>query len=447
MTEPAFISTDRLIWDLDQLISLPGGPGQREELALVATRVAAMMQSRGLTANVVPTAGAPVVIGRRPGRHPFTLLLYHHYDVAPPGPWRAWHHEPYQMAERDGTLYGRGVAAGKGPLAAHLNAIAALLEAEGDLPCGVVIVAEGEHLAGSPGFGTVVANQRELFRADACLATGGDHDHAGRPFAYTGVKGLLQVRLHASGAKQPLPAGLAASVPNPLWRLLWTLGQIKSDQEEILIGGFYDTIEGPSRKESQSLRSAQVNETARTAEWGIAQFLFGMTQSALTQAEVTLPTCNVTALAVEPAFELACIPTAASAQLDFQLVPRQHPQAVAALLEEHLAAKGLLDIAVERVPGGYSAAGTSTDHPFSQRLSEAGRHVYGEPLHTLPRGPFARPLFFLNEAFDMPIGAVACARLGSGAEGPNEHILLPDLVRYGQMLIELIYANAQAHTV
>jgi acetylornithine deacetylase/succinyl-diaminopimelate desuccinylase-like protein len=99
------------------------------------------------------------------------------------------------MAEREGTLYGRGVADGKGPLAAHLSAIASIIQAEGELPCGVVVVAEGEGLIGSPNLGAVVAEAHGLLKADACLATGGERDADDRPFCYTGAKGMLQLRL------------------------------------------------------------------------------------------------------------------------------------------------------------------------------------------------------------------------------------------------------------
>src|SRR5262245_64633541 len=107
------------------------------------------------------------------------------------------------------------------------------------------MVAEGESLICSLHLGAVVADQHALLKADACLASGGEHDRDGRPLCYSGVKGLLQVRLNAVGANQALPPGMAASIPNPLWRLLWALGQIKSDQEEILINNFYDDVEGP----------------------------------------------------------------------------------------------------------------------------------------------------------------------------------------------------------
>ncbi|MEN9937254.1 MAG: hypothetical protein RLZZ387_3833 [Chloroflexota bacterium] len=443
MTEPAFISTARLVYDLEELVGLPGSPGQADQLTSVGGRVAAMMRARGLKVDTIATPGAPIVIGRRAGRHPFTLLLYHHYDVAPPGPWRAWHHEPHRMAEREGTLYGRGVAEGKGPLAAHLSAIGALIEAEGDLPCGVVVVAEGERLSGSPHLPGVVAAQRALLTANACLATAGDRDARGLPFCYSGVKGLLQIKLRAAGANHALSSGLAAIVPNALWRLVWALSQIKSDQEEILIGGFYDTIEGPARAENQALRAVVTDEAARTEAWGIDQFLFGMSKAALVQAEATLPTCNVSAVAAEPSGNPSAIPHTASARLDFQLVPHQDPAEVAALLDAHLQAKGLADVLAERLPGAYPAASTSFDHPFVQLVSDVGRHVFGAPLTLLPRGPFSLPLGCFTDLLGMPVASVGCTRPGSHVNGPNEHIRLPDLVRHGQLLIELIYAGAQ----
>jgi acetylornithine deacetylase/succinyl-diaminopimelate desuccinylase-like protein len=438
----AVISTEQLLSTLEQIISAPGSPGQSDELAAVADHVAALMRGHGLAVEEIATPGAPVVIGRRAGRQPFTLLLYHHYDVPPAGPWRAWHHDPFQLSERESKLYGRGVADGKGPLVAQLSAISALIAAEGELPCGVVMVAEGERLAGSPHLGAVVAEHHKLLRADACLAIGGECDKAGRPIGYSGVKGLLQVRLSANGANQALPPGLSASVPSPLWRLLWALGHLKSDLEEVLITGFYDDVEGPSRTENQALRNVALDEDGRKGAWGLAQFMFSMEGVTLVRTEATMPTCNVAALTIEPAGDFNGIPVTASARVDFELVPHQRPQVILDLLLAHLDSKQMGDIAVERLPGGYPAAHSLFEHPFVQQLSKVGQHVYNAPLSLLPHGPFAQPLFFFAEAFDIPVAAVSCARYDSAINAPNEHILLPDLVRHGQLLIELLNACA-----
>ncbi len=445
MTEPAVISTDQLISDLDQLISLAGSPGQADDLRIVATRIATMMRRRGLTVEVRPTSGAPIVVGWRGGRQPYTVLLYHHYDTPSPGPWRAWRHDPFQLAERDGIVYGRGVADGKGPLAAHLNAIAALIESEGELPCGVVVVAEGDSLIGSPSLGSLIADRRALFKADACLASGGDRDASGQPFCYSGAKGLVQVTLRLQQSQEALPAGMAASVPNPLWRMIWALNQIKTDQEEVLIGGFYDAIDGPTTTENRILRTVFADEAERRSAWNIDQFLLGLTGAPLVRSEVTLPTCNINLLQIEPVSDLPTIPRSVVARLDFQLVPRQRPQMVVEALQAHLASKGLTDILVERLPGGYPPAQSPIDDPFVRLVSDVGRYIHGAPLTVLPRGPFSMPLFYFSEAFGIPVASIGVARPSSAIFGANECIPLPDLVRHGQHLIEILYACASAN--
>jgi acetylornithine deacetylase/succinyl-diaminopimelate desuccinylase-like protein len=307
----------------------------------------------------------------------------------------------------------------------------------------VVVVAEGEALIGSPNLGAVVAEAHAQLKADACLATGGERDSDDRPFCYTGAKGMLQLRLRCAGANQALPPGLATSVPNPLWRLLWALGQVKSDAEEVLIEGFYDDVEGPSSSENRSLRELRMDEQSRKHAWDIPEFLFALDGAALVRTDSTLPTCNVTDLVVEPASDLPIIPVAATARVDFQLVPRQHPQAIAELLRAHLADKGLADIAIERMPGGYPGVHTPFEHPFIQRINHIGEQLYRAPLPLLPQGPFAQPLFFFTEALGIPAAAIGCARPDSAISAPNEHILLPDLIRHGQLLIELLYTSGE----
>jgi acetylornithine deacetylase/succinyl-diaminopimelate desuccinylase-like protein len=434
----SYISAELLVGDLRQLCQLPASHEHPDGLNAAAEHVAALMRRRGLKSEIIATSGAPVVIGRRNGRSPHTILLYHHYDTAPPGPWRAWNHEPYQLAERDDALYGRGVASGKGPLVAHLAALWALITAEGELPCNVVVVAEGEALIGSPHFGAVISEHRERLKADVCLASGGERDANGQPICYNGAKGLLQSRLTVVGANHTLAAGLAASVPNPIWRLVWALDAIKSSQEEIMIDGFYDDVESPSRAENQALRMMQVDEAGRLAAWGLSSFLFDMSGPTLVSAESTLPTCNISSLIVDPHNDLATVPMVAMAMLDFQLVPRQRPQAILELLRAYLKNKQMEDVNVERLPGGYPAASTPGDHPFIRTVCEAGQQVYGAGLGRLPLGPFALPLFFFSEAFGMPFAIIGCARHDSATYGPNEHIPVLDLVRHGQILIDVL---------
>ncbi len=422
---------------LRTLCAQPSPLEQPVELAATADLIAQLLRRLDMVVRVI-NQQHPLVIGRRNGRSPATLLLYHRFDTPPPGPWSAWSHEPYQLAERDGALYGRGVAEGKGPLAAQIAALAALLADEQELPCGVVIVADGGGLAGSPGLAAALASQPVLIAADACLASVGACDAAGRPLCYSGSKGQLRIRLNAHGPSAPLAPGFAPTLSNPLWRLCWALTGLKSEDEDILITGFYDPVDGPSRAELSALRATRLDEQARLEAWGMRDFLFGMRGMALARAEAALPTCNLSHLQSWPEGDLACLPLRAEATLDFQLVPRQDPATVVALLREHLVERGFGDLLVERLPGGYSPARTAPDHPFVGQVVTAGSEVFGAPLSVVPAGPFSLPLQIFVDSLACPVVSLFGAPPTSAVYGPDEHLALDHLVRHGHLLQALL---------
>jgi acetylornithine deacetylase/succinyl-diaminopimelate desuccinylase-like protein len=443
VSAPPPLLTEKLVQCLQALCAQPSGVGQPDDLAAGADLIAGMLHGLGMQVRVAGNSGPPVVLGRRPGRSERALLLYHRFDTPPTGPWIAWSHEPYQLAERDGALYARGVAEGKGPLAAHLQALHALIQSDGELPCGLILVADGGGLAGSPSLPAAIAAHAELIQADACLGSAGDRDYHGTPLCYSGSKGLLQVRLAVHGLAHPLPAGVAPAVRNPLWRLTWALASIKGDDEDIRIAGFYDTVDGPTREENTLLRQLKLDEAGRLAAWGAEEYLFGMSGVALIRAEVSLPTCNVSAIHSEPQHELAQLPASASAVVDFQLVPHQEPATVARLLRAHLDERGFADVSLEVLPGGYPPARTEVDAPFIHQIVAAGAAALGTILPVVPAGPFALPLQPFAAALGAPVASVGMARADSSPYGADEHIPLEDLARHGQLLIELMLAMAE----
>lgn len=444
MSAPPSLLTDKLIQTLRTLCAQPSNVGQMEDLAATADLIAGLLRGLGMRVRLYSSGGPPVVIARREGRSPRTLLLYHHFDTPPPGPWLSWSHEPYQLAERDGALYGRGVAESKGPLVAHLVALQSLLQASRELPCGVVIVADGGGLLGSPSLPAALAAHARLISADACLGSIGERDAHGAPLCYSGSKGLLQVRLSAHGPAHPLPAGAAPALRNPLWRLTWALANIKGEDEDIRIPGFYDLVDGPTREENAALRAISLDEAGRLAAWGAEQFLFGMSGVALVRAEVTLPTCNLSSIHCLPEHDLAQLPSTATAVLDFQLVPRQDPDSVERLLRDHLDDRGFVDVTIERLPGGYPPARTDSDHIFLRQTAAAGAAVYGTLLPLVPAGPFALPLQLFAERLGCPVASVGLAFPDSSPYGPDEHVPLDALVRHGQLLVELLLALADS---
>jgi acetylornithine deacetylase/succinyl-diaminopimelate desuccinylase-like protein len=428
------VPADKLLRLLRVLCAQSSSSGHHDALAAMASLLAQQLRQLDMAVQIVPTAAAPLVLASRYVVGAPTLVLYHHYDCPPAGPWRAWSHEPFELAERDGLLYGRGVAAGKGPLAAHLAALATLVEADSTWPCSVVMVIEGAALSCSPGLAEALA-AHSSGPAVCVLASAGELDTRGKPFVYRGSKGSLRVRLTVHGSEYPLAPGAAATMPNPLWRLTWALAEIKGDNEDIRIPEFYDAVEGPSRADNLLLREVRLAEEDRLRSWQSRAFLFDLSGAALTRAEVTLPTCNLSAIFCETG-DTGAVPAAASALLDFQLVPAQQPQHILAMLREHLIARGFADVGVDALPGGYSAIHSPADHPLVTRLAAlASQH---EPLTVLPAGPFALPLQPLAAHFDAPVAALGVGATAAAVYGPDEHIELAILLDHGATLLRLM---------
>ena len=139
--------------DLERLVRIPSvsaDPEAAQHVWASAAATAGLLREAGLPEVDVVTAGdsRPAVLGHRPGPPGApTVLLYAHHDVQPPGEAADWDSDPFEPAERDGRLYGRGTADDKAGVAVHLAA----LRAHGDqLPVGVTVLVEGEEEIGSP---------------------------------------------------------------------------------------------------------------------------------------------------------------------------------------------------------------------------------------------------------------------------------------------------------
>lgn len=113
--------------------------------------------------------GRPNVVARWRGDEPGPTLAYcSHIDVVPVGERALWEHEPFGAVVSGGRLHGRGASDAKGPVAAALEAVAAL-RAAGAPIAGVLeleLVADEETMGGC-GAGALV--DRGVLRPDIAI--------------------------------------------------------------------------------------------------------------------------------------------------------------------------------------------------------------------------------------------------------------------------------------
>jgi succinyl-diaminopimelate desuccinylase len=92
-------------------------PAHGGALDIVGARLAAV----GFTCEWIERGGVTNLWARR-GRLAPLVCLAGHVDVVPPGPVEQWTSDPFVATEREGYLYGRGVADMKGSVAAMVTA-------------------------------------------------------------------------------------------------------------------------------------------------------------------------------------------------------------------------------------------------------------------------------------------------------------------------------------
>ncbi|MBI3361455.1 MAG: M20/M25/M40 family metallo-hydrolase [Chloroflexi bacterium] len=122
---------DEAAVELSRLCAQPSVSAQGLGIRECAGLVAEMLKARGFAVEVIPTAGNPIVYAEAPGRSEKTLLFYNHYDVQPPEPLDLWDSPPFELRQRDGALYARGVSDDKGHIVCRLAALDAVKAAEG----------------------------------------------------------------------------------------------------------------------------------------------------------------------------------------------------------------------------------------------------------------------------------------------------------------------------
>lgn len=422
---------DRSLQELARLCSQPSIAAQDEGMDECAQLVAEMLAERGFQVEILPSGGYPVVYGERAGRTNRTLLLYNHYDVQPPEPLDLWDSPPFEPEIWHGVMYARGVSDDKGHIICRLAAIDALLESEGDLPCTVKFLIEGEEEIGSPNLPAFIDAEKERLAADACLWEFGGVDHEDRPVLYAGLRGIQYVELRVKTANLDAHSGLGGSIfPNAAWRLTWALASLKAEDERIRLPGFYDRVVPPSDRDLELLAALPDDSQDLLERYGLSDFIKGLDGGLELQREAIFsPTCTICGLSAGyrgPGAKTV-LPAEASAKVDFRLIPDQRPEEVLEQLRAHLDAHGFSDI--EIVPMSGEPPGRSDpDDPFLQMVAEAARDVYGQPQIIHPMSGGSGPIHPFIETLGLPVATAGVSYPGARVHAPNENIRVQDFV-------------------
>lgn len=427
--------------ELKRYVAQPSISAQNLGLKECAAMVKEMLEKRGFTAEIMATDGAPVVFAERKGKSDKTLLIYNHYDVQPPEPLELWESPPFEPEIRGGKMYGRGVSDDKSHLTARLNAIDAILADEGELPCNIKFIVEGEEETASVHLHDFITNNLDKLKADACIWEFGGVDHRDKPMQYLGLRGICYVELSVTALGTDVHSGLGGSIlPNAAWRLTWALASLKGPDERVRIPGFYDNIIPPTARDRELMDALPDVADEYKSRFGAKEFIKGLTGGTdLKMEEVFVPTCTICGLTsgyqgpgsktVQPAF--------ASAKVDFRLVLGQMPQDILKKLRAHLDAEGFSDVKIEFL-GGEPAAQTDPDDPFVKIVVDTAEEIYDAKMEIVPMIGGSGPSYPFVHDLGLPVVTMGLGHPDTRAHAPNENIRLDLYTQHAKHMVRVI---------
>jgi acetylornithine deacetylase/succinyl-diaminopimelate desuccinylase-like protein len=202
---------DTWLAELREFISIPSvsaDPAHQDDLRRAAEWVRDFVKRLGGEAELVPYGPRDLVIGDIPastnGAGAPTIMIYGHFDVQPPAPLDLWESPPFELEERDGWFYARGIADDKGQLYTLLKA-AELLRADGALPVNIRVACDGEEEIG--GHSIVEFLEQDERGADACIIFDGGMTRPEQPEFGLATRGLVGYHVTARTGERDLHSG------------------------------------------------------------------------------------------------------------------------------------------------------------------------------------------------------------------------------------------------
>jgi acetylornithine deacetylase/succinyl-diaminopimelate desuccinylase-like protein len=386
-------SVERL-FALLRIASVSTDPAFKPQCQAAAEHVAADLASMGFSAEVRPTEGHPVVVGKANGVSGPRVLFYGHYDVQPVDPLNLWKTPPFEprietLPDGRKIIVARGACDDKGQAMTFIEACRAYKAVTGKLPLPITMMIEGEEECGSKNLFGFVKDNADEFKLDLALVCDTAMWDQKTPAITTSLRGLVYEDVKITCADRDLHSGVfGGAAQNPLRLLTKILGAMWDDDGRVTIPGFYDGVKDLPADIKADLSALDLTEEKFLGPIGLKKSV-GEKGRLLIEQITTRPTAEINGIIGGYTGEGAktVIPGEASAKVSFRLVGTQDPfkvrDAFRAFVREHLPA----DCKVEF--GNFGVAPPlqlSFDNPALNKAREALAQEWGKKAVTVGAG-------------------------------------------------------------
>jgi len=328
-----------------------------------------LLDGAGMQTEMLEVEGAhPAVLGRiSPPDGAPTVLLYAHHDVQPEGPLQLWTSPPYEPAERNGRLYGRGSSDDKAGIAMHLAAVRAW---DGRPPVGVTVFVEGEEESSSEHLGEFLSRYGDRLRADAVILADSGNWRTGEPALTISLRGIAACFIEVRTLDHAVHSGeYGGAIPDALTVLCRTLATLHDERGNVAVPGL-----ATGRADPLDLTEKELREWA-----GVRPGVEMIGEGNLTERMWTRPAISILGIDAPrtPEASNQLVPMA-RAKVSMRIPPGQDPGEAMEALVKHLESNVPWGAEVKVIREGAGAPyALTTKGPANEAMKRAMREAFG----------------------------------------------------------------------
>lgn len=388
-------------------------------------------------ADAAGSAGPPAVFAEWRASDPAApvALIYGHHDVQPVEPLEEWDSPPFEPAQRDGFLFGRGASDDKGQVLFHSLGLRANLAASGAArpPVTIKMLIEGEEESGSPHFADLLRTHRDRLACDVIVVTDTGMWAADVPSMCVGMRGVVDAQVDLRGPERDLHSGsFGGGVPNPLHVLSDLLAGLHDGDGRVTVPGFYDDVLPISADERELIARLPFDEKAWLADAGHSGAAAGEAGYSTLERIWTRPTAEVNGMwgGHTGAGGKTIVPAEAHAKLSFRLVANQEPAQVIAGLRQYVRdhTPAGIQATVTTSGGGVRPCFAAPDSPAVRAGRRAMERAFGTTVLFTREGG-SGPEADLADILGAPLVFVGVGLDSDRIHAPNERVEMALLLK------------------
>lgn len=426
---------DRFIEELKAWMRFPSVSAQRDhdkDTRACAQWLVDHLKTLGLDARLVDIGGQPIVHASKKGKTPRCVMIYGHYDVQPEDPVNEWETPPFEPTVRDGILYGRGATDDKGQVFTHVKAVESLLKTEGQLPCEVVFLLEGEEESSGDALGRYVTQVKNQLKPDAIVISDTTMYDEKTPALTYGLRGIVAFEFTVRGPSSDVHSGAyGGAISNPATTVAQILAQCVSKEGKVLIPHFYDDVTPLADWEREAYRKLNFDEKGLMKELNVPG-LHGEPGFTTLERLWARPTFEVNGVfgGYQGPRSKTIIPSFATAKVSIRLVPHQNPDRIRDLAFEHIRAVCPSTVRLELEQfGGSPPVLFDVNSPVIRASQEALRKGFNHDAVFIRCGGSIPVVNTFVEQLHCPVVLMGFGLDSDRPHGPNEHFSLDSFIR------------------